>query len=208
MPTLAIAVEDSLTDDVEALRRRCFPGATPATSVADEFDERSLQVTARVDGRVAASVRLTPGPRGPFTMWSGGRAQLADGDDVITIGRMIVDEQWRGYGLARLLCATGMIHATHLRFATVVAAIKENGAILNLMLRLGFVASGPRVVTHESIGTTIEVQPLVVASPLAHHDRWQAMVAAEVDALARRGVAIVGLDGSGCACAVAQRSVA
>ena len=90
------------TGEIDQLRVESFAGQYPSGTSRDISDERSVYILIRIDGVMAASGRLTPGPDTWLESIYQGKAVMPNGPDVIDFNRAHVHPT--------LSVGTGMIY--------------------------------------------------------------------------------------------------
>jgi hypothetical protein len=147
MPTLELLHTRTFDAEMNRLRCECFPGQFPTGDAADQFDGWSTHVLARVDGRLAASLRLTPGPHAWFEFLSEGRADIPTGPDVADLSRAMVAPAFRGqgHGLFELVMVEGLLLAHDRGFRHVVGGMVPGRRFRPFLEQLGYAFPGPAV---------------------------------------------------------------
>lgn len=156
-----IYIEHIFTQEMDDLRTQCFPPASPMPSSQDEFDSKSLHMTLRINGVIAAYVRLTPGPNAVFEKWTQGKAKIPTGKEVIDIGRVLVNPLYRGINLFEPICTSALIYANKAGFKYAVGAFRVGRKLITGGYKIGFESSGEPAYAIEPNNTTVLIQPTV-----------------------------------------------
>lgn len=191
MRVLQIRHQREFTDEMDELRKSCFPGRNVPETSRDPFDDRSTHAVLTLEGVLVAMGRLTHGPGAVFKSWSHGKADIPDRPDTVDLGRVAVSPEFRGLDLSRLLMSHILPRCRERGFAAVNGAVRPGRRMTDLLRELGFVESGPQVSVDEPNGNAVIIQPMVASLVPGVVDRNRAIFAEQVAALVERGFTVV-----------------
>ena len=190
MPVLQLSYLEVFSADIDQLRMECFPGCYPDGTAKDEFDDRSLHLTARIDKKLAAYMRLTPGPNAYFESVHRQRGNVPTGANVVDFNRAMVAPADRGNALFELLVIEGLMFACDKGFRKVVGASSPSRGFRSLLHRLGFVDTESAMPAHLPNGEIIIGLPLV-AYTQGKRALWDACKSDTLARIRERGFVIV-----------------
>lgn len=188
MPVLELLHTRTFDADMDRLRQFCFPGNYPNGSSKDEFDDESIHIVARADGKLAGAGRLIPRPTAYFRNRFDGQVQIPDEPDVIYFGRLMVAPEHRGHDLFELLMADGLLYACDAGFRLVFGGMEPQRKFRTYIEELGFADFGSlQAFTTEK---TVVVQP-VVAETRNRRVEWSNRKCGAVSRLSDKGYQII-----------------
>ncbi len=195
MPALQLLSTRTFDDEMNRLRCECF-GQYPSGDSKDEFDDRSLHVTLRVDGKLACYGRMTPGPDSFFKARSAGVAPVPTGPDVVDFGRVGVPAAFRGtdHSYFELVLVEGLLLAADMGFRVVVGAFDAHRKFRPFIYGLGFEDSGPVVQYHVN-GELQNVQFVVAGTSRQNRSMWSGRKNAALGRFRAAGYEITGQTG-------------
>lgn len=182
-------VSSYISDEVSKLRIECFPDMQGETAL-DQFDSCSQHFTFKINESIIAYGRLTPGPNAVLARWSQGKADIPLGKDVIDLGRCLVNPNYRGMNLYKLLCAKAIRYADLLGFNKVVGAFEPGRKFANSVYKMGFINSGDPVNFTLPNGEINLAQP-AVCDIKATRKMWQDVINVNSSNLLQMGFSIV-----------------
>lgn len=157
---IEITIENQFTEELDALRTRCFPGKDQTENSYDPFDDKSYFVVLRTNHELVGYGRLTPGPNSVFYTWSKGKAPLPNSNNSIDLGRCMIAPKYRGFELLKPLCLAGIMFSQLKKFHHVNGASIPNRGLVNMLEEIGFAKSGSPVKELEPNGNEVVIQPL------------------------------------------------
>jgi predicted GNAT family N-acyltransferase len=173
MPLLELLHTKTFDAEMNRLRCECFAGTYPSGDAKDDFDDRSIHVVTRVDGRLAGYGRLTPGPDSWFEFLSNGRAVIPTGADVVDFGRVMVAPAHRGHDQFELVLVEGLLWACDRGFNVVVGSSRPERRFRPFIHELGFADAGAPVQFEIGEGWT-ELGQLVTVCTDQNRQGWAA----------------------------------
>lgn len=168
---LSVSEESCYTEEMELLRRVGNPPQMPRTDAADVFESRSIHVCYRVDGTLAAMIRMTAGPNSVFEAWTQGLAAIPTGPSIVDLNRAVVAPPFRRLGLFRLATVDSLIRSAAKGFVSAVGVTRPGREIIPAMLEIGFEPAGPEVMVTDPVNGRFPIQPYVVWNLSQHEAR-------------------------------------
>lgn len=188
MPVLELLHTRAFDADMDRLRQLCFPGHYPTGSSKDEFDDGSIHIVARADGKLAGGGRLIPRPTTYYQSKYEGRVVVPDGPDIVYFGRLMVAPEHRGHDLFELLMVEGLLYACDTGFGRVFGGMRPERKFRPFVEELGFKDFGtPQAATIE---VTELIQPLVTETH-DNREKWAARKRAVLIRLREKGYDIL-----------------
>jgi GNAT superfamily N-acetyltransferase len=159
---MVIRVETGLTVQMNALRAKHFFNAS-SCDCSDPFDNCSTHTVAYINNRPIAMARNTPGPASPIQLWSKGKSPLPNGQGVMEATRAVVDKEWRGKGLYRLLIAIIFMQAIkQCEIEKLVAVHEIDFKYRHVLQSMGFVNYGESFVCiHPLSNEAVSLQGII-----------------------------------------------
>jgi GNAT superfamily N-acetyltransferase len=184
MAILELVQTSHFDQDMDRLRRECYPGAYPTGSSKDEFDDESVHIVARADGQVAGAGRLIPRPTRYYLAKSQGFVVVPDDPSVVYWGRLMVAPAHRGHDIFELLMVQALLHAREAGFRFVFGGMRPGRRFGGFLNELGFHAYGDSYLAHFPQGDELD-QPLKLD---IHEDHdWETRKRAIVARLQSKG---------------------
>ncbi len=169
LKSVQVLVQDVFNSEIDKLRQNAFPSVKPVDTSYDEFDGRSKHIVIKIDNVIAAYGRLTPGPNAVFENWTHGKAEIPTGEDVVDLGRCLVNSRFNGLGLLTLVFLAGVNYAKENGFKYVVGSVIPHEKVGPKLYKLGFLNCGNPVYEDEPNESNILVQPLACNVEQNHH---------------------------------------
>jgi GNAT superfamily N-acetyltransferase len=192
MPLLELLHTNTFDADMDRLRQQCFPGRYVTDSSKDDFDDGSIHIVARADGRVAGAGRLIARPTAFYRETFEGRVAVPDEPDVVYFGRVMVAPEHRGHDLFELLMVEGLLYAYNAGFRLVFGGMRPDRKFRPFLESLGFRDHGEPQPANLPEGKRMD-QPLATETR-GNRERWLACKQAALDRLRARGYEIIDHD--------------
>jgi predicted GNAT family N-acyltransferase len=157
--TLSSHIQDRFSSNLGDLRELCFPGDNAKGSYEDEFDKKSAYLVIMRENELVAYGRLTPGPNSVFYTWSKGKIEMPNSKSSIDLGRCMVNPQYRGMDLLRVICILSLLYAKQKGYRYVNGTSRPGRGLMNMLEEIGYVKSGCIVNSYEPNGAVIQLQP-------------------------------------------------
>jgi hypothetical protein len=189
MPILELLHTRTFDADMDRLRQQCFPGHYPTGSSKDEFDDGSVQIVARAEGKLAGAGRLIPRPTAFYQQTFEGQVAVPDEQDVVYFGRLMVAPEHRGHDLFELLMVEGLLYACDAGFRFVFGGMRPDRKFRPFVEELGFKNYGDPQTATLPEGKRVD-QPLVTETR-DNHQRWLTRKQAVMLRLREKGYQII-----------------
>jgi len=170
MPLLELLHTRTFDAEMDLLRQQCFPGSYPTGSSKDPFDDESIHIVARADGRLAGAGRLIPRPVAFYRAVFGGAITIPDEPDILYFGRVMVAPEHRGHDLFELLMLEGLLYACAFGFQRVFGGMRPGRVFRSFVDELGYRDFGEPQTAKLPEGARLD-QPLVTETE-GRRDSW------------------------------------
>lgn len=187
MQHLTVCRELIFTQEMEILRRECFPGSYPSGSSQEPFDYTSTHVCIRIDEELAAYIRLTGGPDAVYKTWSNGTAPVPSGKNCADLTRCFVNRKFRKLGLMTLVCLEGLVAASEHGFEFAIGSVLPGMPFQKQLEQLGMLPTGPLFDELEPSGDVFRVQP-IVCEIARWRDSWPSIREDQLSILHQKGL--------------------
>lgn len=183
-----ISIEDKHCSEMGELLSMCYgKGKFLPDTVVDDFDTRSQFIVVRLQEKLVAYGRLTPGPDSVFYSWTRATAELPNSSVSIDLGRCMVNPEYRGYDLLRVICLLGFLIAKEDGFHFINGASVPGRGLILLLEEIGYSQIGSQVTLFDPLGMQVVLQFFTCNLKECIIDHAQ-MLIDKVTALEREGI--------------------